>query len=305
MPTNTPITIRTLHTPEEMDAAVDLQKVYWGDDMGSLVPSHMLLSIAKYGGHIHGAYDDLQMVGMLHGFLGARIQPDDDLSAPKRLLVMSKRMVVLPEYRGHKIGERLKLAQRDFAIRHGIELVTWTFDPLLARNAYLNLHKLGAVGQQYEEDYFGSNATNPALSADRLVVNWWVQHPHVQARQEKAINPVAESLLRGAVQCINETVTNAGGLPVPLDTLQTPSNPVVLLEIPIEFVPVERLDAGLGRLWRDHVRAAFHLLLNAGYIAVDVIRSKQLPAQASPLADDLDRVFYVFKRDDGTFDFSE
>src|SRR5215510_15581453 len=129
------ISIRSLSTMEELETAVELQKIYWGEDMGDLVPHHMLLSFSRYGGHVHGAYDEGRLVGVLMGFLGAEISTDGAEDAPSRMYVMSKRMVVLPEYRGKKIGEDLKLAQRDFAIRHNIQLVTWTFDPLLSRNA--------------------------------------------------------------------------------------------------------------------------------------------------------------------------
>ena len=148
----TEIDIRTLHTAEEMSLAVELQRVYWGDNMADLVPDHMLLSISRYGGHIHAAYDGDKMVGLLIGFLGADIEANDKADAPSQLYVMSKRMVVLPEYRGQKIGEHLKQAQRQFAQQHNIQLVLWTFDPLLSRNAYLNLHKLGATGQKLSKE---------------------------------------------------------------------------------------------------------------------------------------------------------
>ena len=275
------ITIRTLHSPEEMEAAVDLQKIYWGDDMGDLVPGHMLTSIANYGGHVHGAFDGDKMVGMLLGFLGADISPNDTRHAPSRMLVMSKRMVVLPEYRSHKIGEKLKLAQADFARQHGIQLVTWTFDPLLSRNAYLNLHKLGAIGQKYLEDYFGGKSGNPVLQSDRLVANLWVNHPHVTNRAVIDANnaPVA-----------NGVSLSSASLLVPQD-FHTPDSLCIRLEIPMEFQPIESLDMQLARHWRDHVRQGFNSLLGAGYIATDFMRVEN-------------RVFYVFTRDDGSFDFT-
>jgi chorismate synthase len=277
----TEIIIRTLHTLDEMEAAVELQKVYWGDDMGDLVPGHMLTSIANYGGHIHGAFDGDKIVGMLVGFLGADIKPDDSQNAPSRMLVMSKRMVVLPEYRSHKIGENLKLAQADFARQHGIQLVTWTFDPLLSRNAYLNLHKLGAVGQKYLEDYFGGKSDNPVLRADRLVVNWWVNHAHVQNRSQ---------LEWSDVPIANEVNFSSDGLIIPQD-FQLPDSPIVHLEIPSDFQPMETIDAALAASWRDHVRQGFKRLLAAGYLATDFMRVEN-------------RVFYVFTRDDKTFAFT-
>ncbi len=263
-----------------MDAAVELQKVYWGENMADLVPANMLLSITRYGGHLHAAYDDENMVGLLMGFLGADISPGDTRNAPAQMYVMSKRMVVLPEYRGQKIGERLKQAQREFAQRHNIQLVLWTFDPLLSRNAYLNLHKLGAIGQKYEKDYFGTDASNPVLSADRLQVNWWVNHPALTNRPEL---DVSKAPLVNGVSFTDE------GLLVPHE-FRMVEGEVLRLEIPMEFVPLERVDPALGKRWRDNVREAFTELLKAGYLATDFIRIEN-------------RVFYIFTRDDGTYTF--
>lgn len=271
------VEVVALTMPEALQEAVELQKVYWGDNMSDIVPLHMLLSIANYGGHVLGALVDGRLVGLLTGFLGADIQVGDNQSAHERLCVMSKRMVVLPEYRNLKIGEKLKWAQRDFALRHDIQLVSWTFDPLLSRNAYLNLHKLRAVGQAYVQDYFGANASNPALSADRLVVNWWVRHAHVtaslpsdypQAQPANTIQsdaPVAFNIADGETQ---------------------------LLQIPADFLAMEREDAGLAKAWRDHIREAFTQLLGAGYLVTDVLRRS-------------DKTYYVFTSDDHSYTFQK
>ena len=276
----TEIDIRTLHTAEEMSLAVELQRVYWGDNMADLVPDHMLLSISRYGGHIHAAYDGDKMVGLLIGFLGADIEANDKADAPSQLYVMSKRMVVLPEYRGQKIGEHLKQAQRQFAQQHNIQLVLWTFDPLLSRNAYLNLHKLGATGQKYEKDYFGTSADNPVLSADRLQVNWWVNHPSLTC-------PTAINFVETAI--VNSVSLSEEGLLIPND-FNLPDSEIVWLEIPMEFVPLERLDPDLGQKWRDFIRYAFPKLLRSGYLATDFARVEN-------------RVFYIFTQDDGTYTF--
>lgn len=225
----TDINIRTLHTAAEMESAVELQKVYWGENMADLVPANMLLSISRYGGHLHAAYDGEDMVGLLIGFLGADICPDDNRNAPKSIYVMSKRMVVLPQYRGQKIGEKLKQAQREYAQNHDIQLVLWTFDPLLSRNAYLNLHKLGAIGQKYEKDYFGQDFDNPVLSADRLQVNWWVNHPLLENHPEIDI---------ANAPVVNSVSLSDNGLLIPHE-LEMVDSDVLRLEIPMEFVPVE------------------------------------------------------------------
>jgi predicted GNAT superfamily acetyltransferase len=275
-----------------MDTAVDLQKIYWGDDMSAIVPAHMLLSIARYGGHVHGAFDGEKMVGMLLGFLGADINPAASDSAPQKMLVMSKRMVVQPQYRGQKIGENLKLAQREFAIDHNIQLVTWTFDPLLSRNAYLNLHKLAGIGQQYKVDYFGSNASDPTLSGDRLVVNWWVNHP--QTTQ----NLNSERTLPETLTPANQTAVDDRGFLTPVTRRMSLAGfEALTVEIPYEFVPLERNQPQLASRWRDHIRDVFQALLKAGYIAVDFTTKKPKSAGERP------RSYYIFTPHDGTFTF--
>lgn len=274
------IVYRALKSPEEMERAVDLQKNYWGEDGLSLVPSHMLLSMANYGGQVLGAYDGERLVGVLMGFIGADISHEDSTPAAQRLLVMSKRMIVLPEYRSHKIGEQLKQRQRQYALQHGIPLVTWTFDPLLARNAYLNIHKLGAIGQHYQLDYFGAHASNPTLSADRLVANWWVAHPHLERPAERP-HPDAP--------CFNR-VEHRPDFPVPHDLHPLTDEAQWLLEIPADFHALQARESKLSAHWRAHIRQAMQALFGAGYLATDVIRYHE-------------RVYYVFTRDDGSFSF--
>lgn len=279
------ITLRTLHSAAEMDRVVELQKVYWGNDMADIVPAHMLLSISRYGGHIHAAFDtenDDKMVGVLMGFLGAEITPQDNADATRALYVMSKRMVVLPEYRGQKIGEHLKQAQRQYAIDHKIDLVLWTFDPVLSRNAYLNLHKLGGVIQHYEKDYFGADASNPVLSADRVQLNWWVTHPSLET---------APAYNVAQIPVVNPVSFTEEGLLDPHELAISTGEPALRLEIPMEFVPLERINPELGSRWRTYLREAFTTLLAQGYIATDFTRIEK-------------RVFYIFTQDDGSYTYS-
>jgi chorismate synthase len=277
MVTENELHIRALHTPKEMEQAVELQKIYWGNDMSDIVPLHMLLSLANYGGHVFGAWVNGALVGILMGFLGAKITPENQEIASSSLLVMSKRMVVLPEYRNYKIGEKLKIAQRDFAIHHGIQLVTWTFDPMLSRNAYLNIHKLGAVGQAYQADFFGEDATNPTLSGDRLVANWWVRHPHTANRIVRAY---ADAPI---VNVVRNGHPESATIPIGVD--------VMLLEVHPDFQPVAKTDFVLAKQWRDHMREVFPAILAQGYLATDVIRRGE-------------HSYYVFTRDDGSFSFT-
>lgn len=251
-----------------MDAAVELQTIYWGSDMGALVPAHMLLSLAAYGGHVLGAFVDGQMIGMLLGFLGTDLSPEIEAPAAEHLLMMSKRMVVLPEYRGKKVGEALKLEQRRIALRQGVPLVTWTFDPLLSRNAYLNLHKLAATGQRYVRNYFGDATRYARLSQDRIVVNWWVRNPVTCARLD-----AGETIRLNGDRLQRLNADHASGeLMHPPQGMPAWDAQVLCIEIPAEFDQLEQRDYALAARWRDYVRELFTALFEQSYHAIDFVR---------------------------------
>lgn len=117
------IAIKALRHLDEMYAAVELQQGYWGSDVESIVPAHMLYSLAENGGHVLAAFDNTRLIGVLIGFLGTNIE-ESHRPAMANLHIASKRMVVLPEYRNQGVGYRLKLAQRDLAIQQKIQLIT-------------------------------------------------------------------------------------------------------------------------------------------------------------------------------------
>ena len=116
--------IEKLTTIEHFHECESLQERVWDLEQTDIVPLHLLITIAKSGGLVLGAFDGAgRMVGFLLGFLGAR---DGDVSCPKHC---SHMMGVLAECRGRGVGYRLKLAQRDHALSQGLDLATWTDPP--------------------------------------------------------------------------------------------------------------------------------------------------------------------------------
>lgn len=286
------IVIRRLLTVPEFEQAVDLQKIYWGDDGEALVPMHMLHSLARHGGHVLGAFDGDKMIGVLIGFIGTDIDLDDIDARPAmaNLLIMSKRMVVLPEYRGQQIGYKLKMAQRDVAMKQGIRLVTWTFDPLLATNAHLNIRKLGAISQRYALDYFG-NTDQQNLGADRLVVDWWVTHQRVKERAKGKVSslPLKQYFDANAI-LVNRADFSDADLPKPRAMFEVPFSTFALIEIPRNFRDIEAKDMTLADTWRDHIRDIFTKMMSAGYIVTDFLRD---------VYEGQDRTFYLLSHDSG------
>ena len=282
------ITIKSLTSGHELDQAVELQKIYWGQDASNLVPRNVLLSFAKHGGHLIGAYEDDRLIGFVMGFMGMDTCDElkSDEPAASRLLLMSKRMLVLPDHRGKNLGFRLKQAQRRIALELGIGLVTWTFDPLLALNAHFNIRKLGARIVQYEVDYFDLNMA-PESKTDRLVVHWRVSDRRAQDCADGITSRTTLSqILADGAQTLN-CADLTGAWPTPATRFISPVARRCLLEIPVDIDKMESSAPNVACLWREHVRQVFPKVLEAGYAVSDFVQ------------DDIDghrRTFYVLDK---------
>lgn len=268
--------ISALRALAEMRDVVELQKTYWGQDLESVIPAHMLFSLAAHGGHVLAAFDGDRMAGVLVGFLGTSEQ-ESKRPAMAGLQIVSKRMVVLPEYRNHGIGYRLKLAQRDTAITQGIRLVTWTFDPLLAPNAHLNVRKLGVMSSIYHQDYYGTEGGNGLVTlgtSDRLVAEWWVTNRRVEERIFGSRADLSLDHYLGAdTTIINPTTMTADGLLIPAEEQATPTTSMALVEIPLDYPRMVENNPLLAQRWRLHIRAALTRLFARGYVITDFLRA--------------------------------
>lgn len=232
----------------------------------------MLHSISHYGGHIIGAYDGPRLVGFVMGFIGTDIDIDDQDARPAmaNLLIMSKRMLVLPQYRGQNIGFRLKMAQRDIALKQAIRLVTWTVDPMLAANAHLNIRKLGGVIQRFSANHFGLDEPD-SLRADRLIVDWWVTHRRVKERAKgKASKLTLKQYFNVNTPIVNRAETDGNWLQ-PRRMTDVPNSTFALVEIPADFRELEASQRSLADDWRYHIRAVFSQMFAAGYIVTDFV----------------------------------
>lgn len=283
------VEIKRLTRLEEMYAAVELQKTYWGEDVESLVPAHMMFTLVSSGGHVLVAEDAGRMIGVLIGLLAVRT----GLDVPVRqesLLLASKRMVVLPEYRGQGIGYQLKMAQRQIALNQGLRLVTWTFDPLLATNANLNLRKLGCICREYLQDYYGTDPQSSLTTlstSDRFGLEWWVNSPAVAARASGTFNPPSAQayLEQGAVLVAGHKQVTVLSPDEMVMELQLPH---ALVEIPQNYPQIVKDDPDLALRWRHHTRSVFQAAFKRGYAAVDFVRGP---------VDGVDRACYVLSVD--------
>jgi predicted GNAT superfamily acetyltransferase len=274
--------IRRLAQTDEFHAAEDAQQVIWsmvGDR--DVVPAHLLITAQKNGGLVLGAFDEEgAMVGFLFGFLG---QTEDG-----RLKHCSHMMGVHPDWRNQGLGYALKCAQRDYVLRQGLDLITWTYDPLEGANAHLNMGKLGAIGRTYRRDVYGRmrDELNVGLPTDRFQVEWWIQSERVRAWLATGgeFRSLDEARAAGAIQINRAEPTQhrahlpesseAFGkvpLPAPAGWDGLPDANRLLVEVPPSIQAIKRADPALALAWRLHTRAIFETCFAAGYAAVDFL----------------------------------
>jgi predicted GNAT superfamily acetyltransferase len=268
------IVIRALETVEEIAQAEQIQRVAWTMSDLDIIPTHALHAMEHNGAVLLGAFEDDKVIGFVFGVLGTEENPNRlDQVAAARLKMYSVIAGVLPEYQQHDIGYRLKMAQRDFALRIGIRLITWTYDPLESLNARFNIGKLGAVCRRYLPNFHGDmTGINTGLPTDRFETEWWVAQDRVAARTERKWRPLQlDALLAGGALLINEATINEAGLPVaPLNYVSRPGN-MMLVEIPANFQSLKRADMPLAQRWRMHTREVFENLFGSGFIVTDFV----------------------------------
>jgi predicted GNAT superfamily acetyltransferase len=166
------MTIRPLTELDELQACVELQRRTWGLADIEVIPTRMLLTQIRIGGLILGAFEDGKLVGFLNATPGIRGETP---------YWYSQMLAVDAAYRNHGIGVSLKLTQRDHARELGIHLIEWTFDPLEAKNAYVNIVKLGVIARRYYVNLYGATVSDMqrGLQSDRLIAEWWIDQPRV------------------------------------------------------------------------------------------------------------------------------
>jgi len=268
------IVIRALETVEEIAQAEQIQRVAWTMSDLDIIPTHALHAMEHNGAVLLGAFEDDRLIGFVFGVLGTEDNPNRmDQVAAARLKMYSVIAGVLPEYQKHDIGYRLKMAQRDFALRIGIRLITWTYDPLESLNARFNIGKLGAICHHYLPNFHGDmTGINTGLPTDRFEAEWWVTQDRVAARAERKWRPLRlESMLADGALLVNEATINEAGLPVPPPNYVSRQSNLMLVEIPANFQDIKRADMALARRWRMHTRDIFRDMFDSGFIVTDFV----------------------------------
>ena len=261
--------IHILETPEEMAAVEELQRLVWSAPDIEVVPKDILLAIVHNGGLAIGAFAGTELVGASFGFPGFYQTPDGP-----RLKHHSHILAVHPDWRSKGMGFALKRAQWQMVRKQGLDRITWTYDPLLSRNAHLNVARLGAVCNTYLRSEYGEmlDGLNAGLPSDRFQVDWWLNSQRVERRLSRRSRPTLDlNYFRLAEATLLEACWDSKPIPRPPDEILSLSGTLVLVEIPYDFQALKAVDLALARDWRFYTREVFEEAFAAGYLVTDFV----------------------------------
>ena len=235
------VELRDLASDADYEAVVDLQRQTWGERFEDAVPQAILMISQKMGGVLVGAFDeDGRMLGFLYGLSGFRYG---------RRAHWSHMLAVTREARGRGLGRELKVFQRELLLPLGVETVYWTYDPLVARNANLNLNRLGALPVEYVVNMYGEDTgsvLHSGLGTDRFVVAW----------------PILSSRVDWLVTAAPAATPTRAAPPFPVDETQPET---AWVEVPPNIGAILHSSPEAAFDWRRRTRAAFQEHLEAGY----------------------------------------
>jgi len=292
--------IRLLETIEEMSAVEALQREVWPGSETDVIPAHLLITAAHNGGIVLGAFVDEnfstgpreRLVGCVFGFPGLEFTPDGP--HPKHCSHIAG---VHPDYRDSGIGFALKRAQWQMVRHQGLDHVTWTYDPLLSRNANLNIARLGAVCSTYRRSEYGDmrDGINAGLPSDRFQVDWWINTKRVERRLSKRPRPLLSlsHLARVGVYPFYSLPSRPDNLLCPPEHIPHLDAQLIAAEIPADFMALKSADFALARDWRYFTREFFEMAFAQGYIVTDFVFDK---GENSP------RSFYILTDGESTLE---
>jgi predicted GNAT superfamily acetyltransferase len=212
---NSEVQIRQLTNLLDQSFARYIFDAIWNLEYGTEITSNLLTAMVHSGSYLSGAFTENKLVGAAFAFPATN----------NGLHLHSHMTAVLPEFRDKGVGYALKIDQWNWAKKKNYSHLSWTFDPLVRRNAKLNIAKLGVDISAYHPNFYGDmpDALNAGDESDRLMVSWRTDIDAPKAR---------------------ELITN----PEPGD---------VLIEIPEDIVVIRSKNKSESMKWRRQVREQF------------------------------------------------
>lgn len=246
----------------ELHAAADLFIDIWGPRPdGPPISRDLLRAFAHTGNYVAGASVGSRLVGASVGFLG---------KGGGITKLHSHVTGLAPDVQQRGIGFALKLHQRAWALAHDLPVITWTFDPLVRRNAFFNLTKLGAEATAFHANFYGEmpDRINGGDESDRCDVVWDAGgHRAALASTSSLPEPDVGNLLSGGAQAVLED--RGDGQP----RTGALAGDVRLAWIPPDVVELRRRAPEVARAWRLALRETLGASVEEGFVAAAMSRA--------------------------------
>ncbi|HEO8419837.1 TPA: GNAT family N-acetyltransferase [Yersinia enterocolitica] len=240
-----PYLIREVTDKKEIEKVVEFQDVIW--NKRNTTPYPFLIASLHNGGILIGAFMKEELVGFCYGFPGF---------CQNEVYLVSHMMAVQEEHRDGGLGYKMKVKQKEIALKQGYKKIMWTFDPLESRNAYLNIAKLGGIVKTYYPNHYGimNDELNGGLPSDRFLLEWDLKKSSVD------YIPAEEQIQ----SCISWEMVEA--MPSPL-SLKINFNQVDYYKIPVpkDIHKIKERDFVIAEKWRFQLRDAFKHLFDKGF----------------------------------------
>ncbi len=232
--------IRILKGIDEQDLAREIFDEVWPSDDGTQITANLLQALVHNGTYVAGAFIEDEIIAAAFAFPG--------LDEKRHLHLHSHMAAVREPYRNQNIGTALKLHQKTWAIDHGYDTITWTFDPLVRRNSRINLLKLGVDVFDYFADFYGdlADGINNGDRTDRVMAHWSLKG---EARLPIAADDIPVALSSENGKPIQHGATGAS----------------VLCYLPEDIVALRAVDPDLALEWRLALRNQLQPRLDNGW----------------------------------------
>jgi predicted GNAT superfamily acetyltransferase len=258
------VEISELSDLKDLRQLADLFALVWGRPGEPSIDSDILKALAHSGNYVSGAFAEGRLIGGLVGWLGG--------TPPHHLHLHSHVLGVLPGREARGLGFELKQHQRRWCLGRGVKVMEWTTDPLVRRNIYFNLTKLGAQAPQYLTNFYGEmqDGINAGEDSDRLLIRWQLDSEGAEAASAGRVAEPDVEKLRGWG---TTAIVSVGAVGEPVVTAEASAARVLICQVPEDIVALRHSNPELARDWRVVLRGGLGGALERGYEITGATRS--------------------------------
>ena len=241
------IELKKINDIEDFKTLLEIQKSAWGFLDIDIEPHHLMTRVQKYGGLVQGLYFNGKLAGFTYALIG---------KWKGKHFIYSHMTGVHQKYQTQGFGFLLKKAQREEVLKMGYEIMRWNFDPLESMNAYFNIHRLGIISAEYENDIYGTGESglHKGLPTDRLIATWNLNSDRVARKMKQKEPSITEN--------------------IPKENLNNFNQETAYIEIPKDIRSLKETDLSEAVRWRTKTRRLFESAFQKDYVITDIVFSE-------------------------------